>query len=52
MLVWGYEYRDEDQYLWLYITYLRKKIEEDPKHPKYILGERGIGYRFKEFEKA
>jgi len=50
--VWGYEYRDEDQYLWLYITYLRKKIEEDPKHPKYILGERGIGYRFKEFEKA
>jgi len=50
--VWGYEYRDEDHYLWLYITYLRKKIEEDPKHPKYILGERGIGYRFKEFEKA
>ena len=50
--VWGYEYRDEDQYLWLYITYLRKKIEEDPKHPKYILGERGIGYRFKEFERA
>ena len=50
--VWGYEYRDEDQYLWLYITYLRKKIEEDPKHPKYILGERGMGYRFKEFGKA
>jgi len=49
--VWGYEYRDEDQYLWLYITYLRRKLEEDPKHPKYILGERGIGYRFKELEK-
>jgi two-component system KDP operon response regulator KdpE len=49
--VWGYEYRDEDHYLWLYITYLRHKIEEDPKHPKYILGERGIGYRFKEFRK-
>ncbi|MFP4640735.1 MAG: response regulator transcription factor [Dehalococcoidia bacterium] len=49
--VWGYEYRDEDHYLWLYITYLRQKIEEDPKHPRYILGERGIGYRFKEFEK-
>ena len=47
--VWGYEYRDEDQYLWLYITYLRKKLEKDPKHPKYILGERGIGYRFVEF---
>ncbi len=49
--VWGYEYRDEDHYLWLYITYLRQKIEEDPKHPKYILGERGIGYRFREFER-
>jgi len=49
--VWGYEYRDEDHYLWLYITYLRQKLEEDPKHPKYILGERGIGYRFTEFKK-
>jgi len=49
--VWGYEYRDEDHYLWLYITYLRKKIEDDPKHPKYILSERGIGYLFKEFGK-
>ena len=49
--VWGYEYREEDHYLWLYITYLRRKIEEDPKHPKYILSERGIGYRFREFER-
>ncbi len=48
--VWGYEYRDEDQYLWLYITYLRRKLEEDPKHPRYIIGERGIGYRFKDLE--
>lgn len=48
--VWGPEYRDEDHYVWLYITYLRKKIEKDPKNPEYILGERGIGYRFKEFE--
>ncbi|MDD5093310.1 MAG: response regulator transcription factor [Dehalococcoidia bacterium] len=50
-MVWGHEYRDEDHYLWLYITYLRQKIEKDPKHPKYILSERGIGYRFAEFEK-
>ena len=49
--VWGYEYRDEDQYVWLYITYLRQKLESDPKHPKYILGERGIGYRFMDFKK-
>jgi DNA-binding response OmpR family regulator len=47
--VWGYEYRNEDQYVWLYITYLRQKLEEDPKQPRYILGERGIGYRFTEF---
>ena len=47
--VWGYEYKDEDQYLWLYITYLRKKLEKDAKHPNYILGERGVGYRFMEF---
>jgi len=49
--VWGHEYRDEDHYLWLYITYLRQKLEEDPKHPKYILSERGMGYKFREFEK-
>jgi two-component system KDP operon response regulator KdpE len=47
--VWGAEYRDEDQYVRLYITYLRQKIEKDPKNPKYILSERGLGYRFKEF---
>jgi DNA-binding response OmpR family regulator len=49
--VWGYEYRDEDHYLWLYITYLRRKLEKDPKHPAYIIGERGIGYRFRDFER-
>ena len=49
--VWGYEYKDEDQYLWLYITYLRRKLEKDPKHPVYIIGERGIGYRFVDFER-
>jgi DNA-binding response OmpR family regulator len=46
--VWGREYRDESHYLRLYITYLRQKLEEDPAHPKYILTERGVGYRFKE----
>ena len=48
--VWGREYRDEAHYLRLYITYLRQKIEPNPAHPKYILTERGIGYRFKELE--
>jgi two-component system KDP operon response regulator KdpE len=44
--VWGPEYRDETHYLRLYVTYLRQKIEQDPANPKYILTERGIGYRF------
>jgi DNA-binding response OmpR family regulator len=44
--VWGHEYRDEVQYLRLYITYLRQKIEPDPSNPRYILTERGVGYRF------
>jgi DNA-binding response OmpR family regulator len=47
--VWGREYRDEDHYVRLYITYLRQKIERDPSHPEYILTERGMGYRFKDF---
>ena len=47
--VWGPEYRDESHYLRLYVTYLRQKIEPDPAHPRYILTERGVGYRFVDF---
>jgi DNA-binding response OmpR family regulator len=48
--VWGYEYRDETHYVRLYVNYLREKIEEDPSSPKYILTERGVGYRFMDFK--
>jgi two-component system KDP operon response regulator KdpE len=44
--VWGPEYREEEHYVRLYVSYLRAKIEPDPAHPKYILTEKGLGYRF------
>lgn len=49
--VWGYEYRDEPHYVRLYVNYLRQKLEDDPANPKYILTERGIGYRFVDFHR-
>jgi DNA-binding response OmpR family regulator len=49
--VWGYEYRDEPHYVRLYINYLRQKLEKDPGNPKYILTERGVGYRFVDYKK-
>ncbi len=49
--VWGYEYRDEPHYVRLYINYLRQKLESDPANPKYILTERGIGYRFIDYKR-
>jgi two-component system KDP operon response regulator KdpE len=50
--VWGYEYRDEPHYVRLYINYLRQKLEKDPADPKYILTERGVGYRFVDFRRG
>ena len=44
--VWGWEYLDETDYLKVYIHHLRKKIEENPSKPRYIVTERGLGYRF------
>jgi two-component system KDP operon response regulator KdpE len=48
--VWGPEYGGETEYLRVYISYLRNKIEEDPGNPKYILTEHGVGYMFKRAE--
>lgn len=47
--VWGFEYREEQHYVRLYINYLRQKIEPDPSNPRYILTERGLGYRFVDY---
>lgn len=44
--VWGDAYRDETEYLKVYVNRLRQKLEDDPSHPRYLLTERGVGYRF------
>ncbi len=49
--VWGYEYQDQPHYVRLYINYLRQKLEQDAANPKYILTERGTGYRFVDFRR-
>lgn len=44
--VWGYEAMPTTRTVDNFIMNLRKKLEEDPTHPKHILGVRGVGYRF------
>jgi len=46
--IWGSEYGNEREYLRVLINQLRKKIEDDPARPAYILTESYIGYRFRE----
>lgn len=43
--VWGEEYLNDVQYLRVYVGYLRQKLEDDPRNPKYIMSEWGVGYR-------
>ena len=44
--VWGTEYGSELEYLRTFVRQLRKKLEDDPARPKYLLTESYIGYRF------
>ncbi|HEY0652092.1 MAG TPA: response regulator [Chryseosolibacter sp.] len=44
--IWGQHYHEQSQYLRVFIGALRKKIEDDPNRPKYIITESGVGYRF------
>jgi two-component system KDP operon response regulator KdpE len=43
--VWGPSYGDESNYLHVYVSQLRRKIESDPARPRYLLTEPGAGYR-------
>ncbi len=45
--VWGPAYVNEVQYLRVYMTQLRHKLEADPARPKIFMNEPGIGYRLK-----
>lgn len=45
--VWGPEYGNEQEYLRSYVRMLRKKIEDDPAKPQYIVTEPWVGYRFR-----
>ncbi|MGZ4429892.1 MAG: response regulator [Nocardioidaceae bacterium] len=44
--VWGPAYERETNYLRVYMAQLRRKLEPDPAHPRYLLTEPGMGYRF------
>ncbi len=44
--VWGPAYQTESHYLHVYVSHLRRKLEQDPARPQYILTEPGAGYRF------
>lgn len=46
--VWGPAYKEETQYLRVYMAQLRRKLETDPAHPKHLITAAGQGYRFEE----
>jgi two-component system KDP operon response regulator KdpE len=43
--VWGGEYGEEVDYVWTFVRRIRRKLEPDPEHPRYVLTEPGVGYR-------
>ncbi len=44
--IWGPGYINQSQYLRVYVAQIRKKIEDDPNQPRFLLTESGLGYRF------
>jgi two-component system KDP operon response regulator KdpE len=45
--VWGPSYIEHTQYLRVYMTQLRHKLEQDPARPRFLINEPGVGYRFR-----
>jgi len=48
--VWGPDYGDQIEYLRTFVRQLRKKIEDDPSNPQYLLTDAYVGYRFSDRE--
>ncbi len=46
--IWGAEFKDHIEYLRTYVRELRKRIEDDPAHPQYLLTAPYVGYRFRD----
>lgn len=44
--VWGFEYVDDLDYVRVYVWHLRRKVEPDPKNPRYLINVPNVGYRF------
>jgi len=45
--IWGPGYEQQTHYLRVYLAQLRRKLEPDPAHPRYLITEPGVGYRFR-----
>jgi DNA-binding response OmpR family regulator len=43
--IWGANAVDQPEHLWVLVAQLRKKIEPDPAHPRYVVSEPWVGYR-------
>jgi two-component system KDP operon response regulator KdpE len=46
MAVWNREYGDASLHLRVHLTHLRRKIEQNPAAPRYLVTDPGVGYRF------
>jgi two-component system OmpR family response regulator len=44
--VWGYDFAGDTRTVDVHVSWLRRKIEADPAHPRHLLTVRGVGYKF------